>query len=163
MTASIRDIDDSASARGVHPPFVAPPREGAGKRLGIGLGIGAAVFLLCCGGGFAALVGTTHAVENQRVSDARKVVTKYMNDWQALNYAAAYQLLCSDLKDRTVPTDFANTLGADTVTGFTVNEVSSEPSYARVEVDATFLGGDSRSLAMDVTVDTDGSSKICSM
>jgi hypothetical protein len=152
-----------APGPGVVPPFAAPPREGHGRRLGIGITVGVALFVLCCGGGavgFGALLVTT---EHQRVNEARTIVTSYMNDWRKQDYAAAYQLLCIDQKDRMTVAEFTDDLDGETIVEFTVSDPVTQSNYIRVPVHATLDDGSSADPVFDVVVDQDQSTKICGL
>jgi hypothetical protein len=83
---------------GVQAPFAAPPTERDRKRLWIGLGVGAALLVLCCGGavfGIGALVvNRTDALRTEAVTVSRQ----YLGSLQAQDYSSAYRLLCESLR-----------------------------------------------------------------
>src|SRR2546421_11834542 len=91
---------------GVQAPFATPPTERDRKRLWIGLGVGAALLVVCCGGGafgFGALiVNRAGALRTEAVA----VVRQYLNYLRTDSYASAYQLLCSDLRDSMNQSEF---------------------------------------------------------
>jgi hypothetical protein len=150
-----------APGPGVIPPFAVPPREGHGRRLGIGITIGAVVFVLCCGGGavgFGALLVTT---TNQRLHDARTVVTSYMNDWRKRDFTAAYQLLCSDERDQVTVSQFADSIDDDTVVEFSVESPLTQANEITVPVHVSFDDGSTDDPVFVVVVDKDGSSRVC--
>jgi hypothetical protein len=146
---------------GVIPPFAAPPAEGHGRRLGIGIAIGAVVLVLCCGGGIAGFVGLVVTQANQRERDARTVVTSYMNDWRKQDYAAAYQLLCSDQRDQVTVGEFTADIDQDTVVEFTVSDPEAQADAIVVPVHVTFDDGSFTDPVFQVVVDSDGNSKVC--
>jgi hypothetical protein len=150
-----------APGPGVVPPFASPPREGHGRRLGIGIAIGAVVFVLCCGGGIAGFGALVVTQAHQRVDDARTVVTSYMNDWRKQDYPAAYQLLCSDEKDQVSIDEFTNDIDQDTVVEFTVADPQAQSDAIAVPVHVTFDDGSAADPLFKVVVDSDGNSRIC--
>jgi hypothetical protein len=85
---------------GVVPPFAAPPSEGRGSRMWLGLGVAGLALVLCCGGGLAAVVGLliagTRAIDEQ----AEIVITDYLEAVAADEYGEAYDLLCPALQAR---------------------------------------------------------------
>lgn len=155
MTAPI------APGPGVIPPFAAPPREGHGRRLGIGITIGAVVFVLCCGGGVLGFGGLVVATTDSRLNQAQKVVTSYMNDWRKQDYSAAYQLLCSDQQDQVTVSEFASNLDSNVVVEFTVAKPAVRNSVIDVPVGVTFDDGSTADPIFEVVVDSDQSTKIC--
>jgi hypothetical protein len=150
-----------APGPGVIPPFAAPPNEGHGRRLGIGIAIGVTLFVLCCGGGIAGFGGLVLATEHERLGQARTVVTNYMNDWRRQDYAAAYQLLCSDQKDQQTVGEFASNLSTNVVVEFTVSDPTVDGNIIEVPVDVTFDDGSTGAPTFEVVVDSDQSTKIC--
>ena len=150
-----------APGPGVTPPFAAPPREGHRRRLGIGITVGAIVAVLCCGGGvagFAALIVTT---TNQRLHAARTVVTSFMDDWRKQDYAAAYQQLCTARKDELTVTEFSGELSQQQVIEFSVGSATVASNDVQVPVDINFADGGLTPRTFEVTVDSDGNSKVC--
>ena len=79
---------------GVVPPFAAPPVEGRNSRLWVGLGIGGAFALLCCGGGIAALIALTVASGEAFNEQARVVIGDYLDAVEKREYGDAYDMLC---------------------------------------------------------------------
>jgi hypothetical protein len=88
------EIPGPPAGPGVRTPFAAPPTERDRKRLWIGLGVGLAVLVLCCGGGvfgFGALV----VAQNRAIPrEAATVVDEYLHLLSAADYDGAYNLLC---------------------------------------------------------------------
>ncbi len=146
---------------GVVVPFAVPPREGVRKRRWTTIGIGAALFVLCCGGGSIGLGTILVTSTHQRLNDARAVVTKFMSDRQIRDYGAAYQLLCADRKDDTTPSEFVNDLGDDDVVEFVVGDPQVQANAVIVPVRTTYASGDITDDRYDVVVDSDGSSRVC--
>jgi hypothetical protein len=147
---------------GVVPPFVAPPREGVNRRRWIGAGIGAAIAVLCCGGGGIGIFGVLFSAEDHALSAASEVVTKYMDDKRDERFAAAYQLLCMDFKDRYTLTEFSSELVNTPITDFVV-ETPQADSGGRVIVPVSidYAGGYQQTASYEVIQGSDGGSRIC--
>ena len=118
---------------GVDAPFATPPTERDRKRVWIGLGVGAALVVLCCGGGvfgFGALVvNRTDALRGEAVS----VVRQYLTDLGAERYASAYRLLCERLRGGMSLTEYvAGARSRPRVTNFTIGSPSINTTGAVV-------------------------------
>jgi len=128
----------------VQTPFAAPPSERDRKRLWIGLGLGAVLLVLCCGGGAfgigALVVNRTNALRTEAVS----VVGQYLSDLRAQNYPAAFGLLCTPLRDRLGQARFTSQQRQSRVTDFTIGTASI--SGTQVLVPATVQTADGREL-----------------
>jgi hypothetical protein len=127
---------------GVVPPFAAPPTEGRGARLWLGLGAAGLVAVLCCGGGIAAVVGLvlvgTRAIDEQ----ARVVVTDYLDAVSNEQWDKAYDLLCNDLQRAENRAAFQR-------------RVQREPAISTFRVGQTDVVGDSGIVVpVDVTYDS---------
>jgi hypothetical protein len=110
---------------GVQAPFVTPPTERDRKRLWIGLAVGAALLILCCGGGVfgigALVVNRADALRTEAVA----VVRQYLTDLRSEDYTDAYGLLCADLRDQMSLADYtARERSRARVTGFTIGSAS---------------------------------------
>jgi hypothetical protein len=93
---------------GVVPPFPAPPVEGRTARVWLGLGVGALVAVLVCGGGLAAVAGlllTSTKALNEEVS---VVVGDYFAALRDRRYDQAYKLLCDSEQAAQSPSEFAD-------------------------------------------------------
>ncbi len=147
---------------GVVPPFVAPPREGVKRRRWVGVGIGVAIAVLCCGGGGAGFFGLLVTIKNQRFSDAQSVVTQYMTDKQGGHFAAAYQLLCIEVKREFTLSEFTSEVDETPILDFDVQPaVQRTNNLLVVPVDVDYAAGGQDSLEYAVTVDADGGSRLC--
>jgi hypothetical protein len=146
---------------GVVPPFAAPPREGNRRRMWISLGIGAAVALLCCGGGIVGIV--TLAVEGVKAerNEAQAVVAKFMTDWQRQDYPAAYQLVCDDITSSVSLSEFTGQLQETQVESFQVQDPIVQDQAISVPVTVQFTDIAPATLSVDVTVDKGGDSQVC--
>ena len=91
---------------GVQPPFPAPPVEGKGRRIGWGLGIGAGVALLICGGGLAALIGLGTSVTGALNEQAHAAVDSYLTALRGGRYDQAYGQLCERAQEQESASEF---------------------------------------------------------
>jgi hypothetical protein len=130
---------------GVQAPFATPPTERDRKRLWIGLGVGAALLVVCCGGGalgFGALiVNRAGALRTEAVA----VVRQYLNDLSEDNFSRAYRLLCSDLRGSMSESEFASREGGrPRVTSFTLGSASLSGSQVLVPAEVWAVDGSVR-------------------
>jgi hypothetical protein len=145
----------------VVPPFAAPPIEGRGARVWLGLGAGALALLLCCGGGGAALVGlvvsNVQAIEEQ----GRAVTDDYYRGLVERKYGQSYDALCDDAQRRESRAEFERRVSAEPrIASYRVGEV--DPVTLTVPVAVT-LGGGSR-VDQQVTLAPDeqtGAMEVC--
>jgi hypothetical protein len=93
-------VPGAPAGPGVRAPFAAPPTERDRRRLWTGIGIGALLFVLCCGGGIIGfgtlVVAQTRALPNEAVA----VVTRYLEGLRDEDYAQSYDLLCGSTQER---------------------------------------------------------------
>src|SRR2546430_9878962 len=80
---------------GVRAPFAAPPTERDRKRMWIGLGLGALLLVLCCGGGIAGFAGLVVAEDRAVPTEAVKIVDRYLRSLRDEDYREAYDQLCA--------------------------------------------------------------------
>ncbi|OLE22356.1 MAG: hypothetical protein AUG44_25070 [Actinobacteria bacterium 13_1_20CM_3_71_11] len=80
---------------GVRAPFAAPPTERDRKRMWIGLGLGALLLVLCCGGGIAGFAGLVVAEDRAVPREAVTVVDRYLRGLHDGDYREAYDQLCT--------------------------------------------------------------------
>jgi hypothetical protein len=148
---------------GVVPPFPAPPTEGRSARLWLGLGAGALVAVLFCGGGAAAVIGlivSSTAAFSERVDAS---VGGYFRAVQDRRYDDAYRLLCEDAQDAETPAEFASRVGAeDPIRTFRIGELPLSANELMVPVDVVY--GDGRAASLDVNLSQDqatGDLEVC--
>ncbi|HEX6501400.1 MAG TPA: hypothetical protein VF054_20570 [Micromonosporaceae bacterium] len=148
---------------GVRPPFAAPPSDRDRTRLWIGLGVGALALVVCCVGSLFGLGILAVAGGNELTSQARQVVTDYLDALRAARYDNAYDLLCEPLRQRETEEEFAARMsGGARVVDFTVGtpRVGNE---IVVPADVTVASG--RRVAQSFTLAQDRSAetrlKIC--
>jgi hypothetical protein len=129
----------------VRAPFATPPTERDRKRLWLGLGIGAALLVVCCGGGVVGLgalvVNRTDALR----TEASRVVTEYLSDLSGEHYDSAYRLLCGSLRGAMTESQFAD-------------RQDSGPRVARFAITSTTISGAEVVVGVAVTGD-DGTSR----
>ncbi|MFC7545351.1 hypothetical protein [Plantactinospora sp. GCM10030261] len=141
------------SGPGATPPFAAPPTEGRSLRLWLGLGAGALVAVLCCGGGGAALVGLvvsgTQAVNEQ----AQVVVGDYLRAVKDKEYDDAYRLLCDSDQQRESPSEFTDRLSAEPdIASYDVGEATVSTDIS-VPVTVTYSGGNQQAQRITLAQD----------
>lgn len=98
---------------GVTPPFPAPPDEGRGARLSVGLLVGGLVVLLCCGGGLAACVGLAAVGTRALQEQASAAVRDYLDDVRDGRLREAYDGLCDEARHRETADQFARRVRAE--------------------------------------------------
>ncbi|GAB3985871.1 hypothetical protein GCM10027615_76860 [Plantactinospora veratri] len=126
---------------GAEPLFAAPPSEGRGARLWLGLGVAALAVVLFCGGGGAALVGLLISGSQALNEQARTVVTDYFDALDDGDFRKAYDLLCDSARQRESPAEFERRVSAEPeIDSFRIGDVSLT-SELSVPVDVTYAGG----------------------
>jgi hypothetical protein len=130
---------------GVQPPFPAPPVEGKGRRIGTTLGIGAAVLLLICGGGVAAVIGLATSAQSALQEQTHKVVSEYLDALVAQRYDKAYGMLCDEAKQDESPAQYRSRVsGMEPIVSYRLEKLDLI-NFA-VPVDATYDTGDTGQL-----------------
>jgi len=146
---------------GVQPPFPAPPVEGKGKRIGWGLGIGAGVLLLVCGGGVAALIGLGTSISGALDEQAHAAVNGYLNALKAERFDQAYGMLCPDAQDEQTVSEFRTKAeGEEPIVAWKLG--TFDTIYSTVPVEATYRDGDVRDLEASLDQNTStGEFEVC--
>lgn len=114
---------------GVQVPFGAPPSERDRRRMWIGLGVSAALLVLCCGGG--ALGFGTFVVQTSRslLRQATSVVTTYLGALRDGDYSTAYNQLCTSLQSNISLGQFrVSQQGLPRVLSFTLDQPQDQGS-----------------------------------
>lgn len=148
---------------GVVPPFPAPPTEGRSVRLWVGLGIGALVAVLCCGGGIAAGIGlvisSTIAFEEQIEAS----VGGYFDAVRDKRYTEAYGLLCEQAQDAESPAEFTARVGAEErIRTYRIGDLPLSSDELMVPVDVVYDDGGSASLDVHLAQDeSTGEIQVC--
>ena len=144
---------------GVRPPFAAPPTDVDRTRLWIGLGIGGAVLLLCCGGGVFGIGALCVAGTDQINQGAQGVVRAYVTAQARQDYGAAYVLQCRRERDRESEDEFVDRLRREPrITQFQLYDFEIERSPANqgsylVPADLRLDNGQTRRIRYRVVVD----------
>jgi hypothetical protein len=132
---------------GVVPPFPAPPTEGRRWRIGFGLGIGALVLLLVCGGGLAAMIGFGTVAGRALNEQADVVISAYIEDIKARRYAQAYESLCAETRATTTQAQFTSQVADDEPIGeYDVGQLPITSVDFSVPVTVTYRNGDTATL-----------------
>ena len=127
---------------GVLTPFPAPPTEGRRVRIGWGLGIGAAVLVLVCGGGLAAVTGLVVVAGRALNEQAKVVVSEYLGDVKAKRYAEAYDALCDRTKAELTEAQYTSEqAGRQPIQDFRVGTMDLASVDLAVPVDVTYTDG----------------------
>ncbi|HKT04053.1 MAG TPA: hypothetical protein VJT31_31395, partial [Rugosimonospora sp.] len=149
---------------GVPVPFPAPPTERDRRRLWLGLGLGGALLAVCCLGGIfgfgALLVKTSRDV----VTEARTVVTDYLEALRQGDYTTAYDDLCAGLHTRISADEFASTQSsAPPIVGYTVLAPTASGTAIVVPATVERIDGSRESPRFTVARDTGATAplKIC--
>jgi hypothetical protein len=147
----------------VQPPFPAPPVEGKGKRIGWSLGIGAAVLLLICGGGVAAVIGLATSANSALEEQTHKVVGEYLDALIAERYDKAYAMLCRDAKEQESPAEYrVRVSGMEPIVSYQLEKLDLI-NFA-VPVDATYDNGDTGQLLAYLGQNQDtGAFEVCDL
>jgi hypothetical protein len=150
---------------GVQPPFPAPPTEGRGRRVGFGVGLGAVVVLLVCGGGLAAAIGLMTVAGRALNEQAQVVVSDYLEDVRAKRYDDAYASLCSEAREAESRAEFTSRLATeDPIRSFTVGEVDPTDLNLSVPVDVTYADGRTKKLQAHLGQSREtGEFQVCSL
>jgi hypothetical protein len=92
--APAEDVPVPPPGPGVRAPFASPPTERDRKRMWIGLSVGAALLVLCCGGGIVGFGGLVVARTRALPREAVAVVDQYLSGLRDGDYKQAYDQLC---------------------------------------------------------------------
>jgi hypothetical protein len=82
----------------VRVPFPAPPAERDRRRLWIALGVGGALFAVCCVGGIFGFGTLVVQTSRELLNQATAVVDTYLGALRSRDYPAAYNQLCTNLR-----------------------------------------------------------------
>ena len=140
-------VPDPPQGPGVVPPFPAPPTEGRRFRIGLGVGIGALVALLVCGGGVAALIGFTTVAGRALNEQADVVIGAYLDDLKARRWAEAYDSLCAETRSTTSRAEFtAQAAAEEPIRDYVVGDLPLTSVDLAVPVEVTYENGDTARL-----------------
>jgi hypothetical protein len=131
---------------GVGIPFPVPPTEGRSSRVWVGLGIGALVAVLACGGGIAAIIGLATTGSRALGEQAEVVVGDYFQAVQQKRYDDAYEQLCEKAQDDETADEFNRRLvGEPAIADYDIGDTSVSAIDPVVSVDVVYV---------DTTADT---------
>jgi hypothetical protein len=147
---------------GVVPPFAAPPVEGRNARLWLGLGVGGAIALLCCGGGIAALIAFGLTSQEAFNEQAQVVVGDYLDAINDGEYAEAYDMLCESEQRAVTRTEFEEQVESQPrISSYDVGDLNLT-SEISVPVDVTYADGQRDRLRFLLEQDTGtGAFEVC--
>jgi hypothetical protein len=131
---------------GVGIPFPVPPTEGRSSRVWVGLGVGALVALLACGGGVAAIIGIATTGARALGEQAEVVVGDYFQAVQQKRYEDAYAQLCEQAQEDETYNEFNRRIvGEPAISTFEIGNTSVSAIDPVVSVDVVYV---------DTTADT---------
>lgn len=135
-------VPDPPQGPGVTPPFPVPPTEGRRSRVWLGIGIGALVTVLVCGGGVAAVIGLATTGARALNEQVDVVVGDYFEAVKQKRFDQAYEQLCEDAQDDESPAEFTRRLSAEpAVADYTVGNLAVSAIEPIVPVDVVYVGG----------------------
>jgi hypothetical protein len=146
---------------GVRPPFVAPPTDGNRRRLWTGLGIGAAVLVLVCGGGIAGFAALVRGTVHERSVNATRAVTEFLTDLEHDDFAGAYRAQCEPLRERLTLAEFTADFSNPSLESFRLDQPEISTDATIVPVQLTFDDGGTVHDRIVVIVESDGTSRVC--
>jgi hypothetical protein len=129
---------------GVVPLFPAPPTEGRGRRIGVGLGVAGGLVLVICGGGLVAGIGLVSSFSSAANEQAHKVIGDYLDDIRDKHYNQAWAAQCQKERDAESQADFADRVSQDQpIVSYSVGAVDLTSVDPAVPVDVTYRNGQS--------------------
>ncbi len=135
-------VPDPPQGPGVTPPFPLPPTEGRRSRVWLGIGIGALITVLVCGGGVAAIIGLATTGARALNEQVDVVVGDYFEAVKQKRFDDAYKQLCEDARDDESSAEFTRRLSAEpALDTFTVGNLAVSAIEPVVPVDVVYVGG----------------------
>lgn len=90
----------------------------------VGLGLGAAALVLCCGGGIAGFGGLVLTGQRALNEQAHVAARGFLDALVSQDYGKAYHLQCEELQRQQSEAEFQQTFGSDQrVTHYTLHDV----------------------------------------
>jgi hypothetical protein len=126
----------------------------------VGLGIGAAVAVICGVGGVVGLGALVVTANDAAKNEARSTATQFMTAWQKQDYKAAYKLTCPDLQNDVGYAQFADRLSQQSVNTYQIGTVELTDTNLTVPVDVTFDPSGPDHLLLDMEVDQSAANRI---
>jgi hypothetical protein len=150
---------------GVTPPFATPPTEGRSSRLWFGLGIGALVMLLVCGGGIAAVIGLGTTAGKALNEQVQVVVGDYFDAVRQKRWQDAYTQLCEESqKDETLAAFTSRVSAQEPIRSYKIGSLSIAAIEPVVPVDVVYGSGADGTLQVYLRQDgSTGQFEVCSV
>lgn len=128
---------------GVRPPFAAAPVEGRTARLWLGLGVGAILVALFCGGGLAALTGMVLTGMGALNEQAHRAVGDYLDAEAEQQWQDAYEQRCDRDQRAESLTEFTRRVSAQPrIESYELGSVEITPSgQLRLPAELTYVNG----------------------
>lgn len=113
---------------GVRPPFAAAPVEGRTARVWLGLGVAGALLVLCCGVGFASLVGLAVTGVQALNEQSQRAVDDYLSARVEGEWQEAYELRCDqDQQDESLAEYTDRVSGEPRIESYELGEAEITP------------------------------------
>jgi hypothetical protein len=156
-------VPEPPQGPGVTPPFAVPPTEGRSSRLWVGIGIGALVAVLVCGGGIAAIIGLATTGTRALNEQIEVVVGDYFEAVQQKRYNDAYGQLCEDVQEEESAADFTRRVSAEPVISrYDIGSLSAAAIDLAVPVDVVYADGAADTLRVFLAQDgSTGAFEVC--
>jgi hypothetical protein len=127
---------------GVVPLFPAPPTEGRGRRIGVGLGVAGGLVLVICGGGVAAGIGLISSFGGALNEQAHAVISDYLDDVRDKHYNQAWAAQCQEQRDAETQAEFADRVSRDDpIKSYSVGDVDLTSVDPAVPVQVIYEDG----------------------
>jgi hypothetical protein len=156
-------VPDPPQGPGVGIPFPVPPTEGRSSRVWVGLGVGALVAVLACGGGVAAIIGIATTGARALGEQAEVVVGDYFEAVQQKRYDDAYAQLCEQAQEDESPDEFRRRLTREPdIRTFDIGDTSVTAIDPVVSVDIVYVNATSGTLRVFLVQDgSTGQYEVC--
>ncbi len=116
-------VPGAPAGPGVRAPFAAPPSERDRRRMWTGIGVGALLAVLCCGGGIVGFGTLVVAQTRALPQEAVVVVTRYLDGLRDQDYRQAYDQLCGQVRAQESLAEFtARQRGGPRLGGYTIGQ-----------------------------------------
>jgi len=147
---------------GVRAPFAAPPSERDRRRMWVGIGIGAVLLVLCCGGGIVGFGALVVARTRALPAEAVAVVDQYLAGLRDGDFKQAYDQLCGQARDQETLDRFtARQRGLPHIDSYTIGQPDASGAEVIVPADVE-AGGDRQSRTFGLVQDQEaGGLRIC--
>jgi hypothetical protein len=129
----------------------------------LGLGIGALVAVLACGGGIAAIIGLATTGTRALNEQVQVVVGHYFEAVQQKRFDDAYEQLCQQAKEQESAADFVARVGAEpAIATFDIGNLAVSSIDPVVPVDVVYLDGAADTLRVNLSQNgSTGALEVC--